>query len=109
MEENFGEDPFHVGKMGVGSTVGLQGRGCGGANVTLAKDKISAQAKHFAVYGAGGRDGSDLPGLVVAWAEQVPMAACRPYRLIADIRRWAEVSARLNFQCCLAPLVYCTG
>ena len=57
MEENFGEDPFHVGKMGVGSTVGMQGRNCGGANVTLAQGKVSAQAKHFAVYGAGGRDG----------------------------------------------------
>jgi beta-glucosidase-like glycosyl hydrolase len=37
--------------------MGLQGRNCGGANVTLGPGKISAQAKHFAVYGAGGRDG----------------------------------------------------
>ena len=57
MEENFGEDPFHVGAMGVGSVRGLQGRDCGGANVSLAPGKVSAQAKHFAVYGAGGRDG----------------------------------------------------
>lgn len=55
--QNFGEDPFHVAKMGVGATLGLQGRNCGGANVTLGKTKISAQAKHYAVYGAGGRDG----------------------------------------------------
>jgi beta-glucosidase len=49
MEENFGEDPFHVSQMGVASTQGLQGRDCGGANVSLASDKVSAQAKHFAI------------------------------------------------------------
>lgn len=57
VEENFGEDPFHVSAMGVASVNGLQGKGCGGANVTLGVGKISSQAKHFAVYGAGGRDG----------------------------------------------------
>ena len=57
MEENFGEDPLLVGKMGVAAVKGLQGRDCGGANVSLAKNKISAQAKHYAIYGAGGRDG----------------------------------------------------
>jgi beta-glucosidase len=49
MEENFGEDPFHVSRMGVAATRGLQGRNCGGANATLAGNKISAQAKHFAI------------------------------------------------------------
>jgi beta-glucosidase len=57
MEENFGEDPFHVGAFGVAAVHGLQGRdGCGGANTTLPPNKISSQAKHFAVYGAGSRD-----------------------------------------------------
>jgi beta-glucosidase-like glycosyl hydrolase len=42
-------------RAGVAATIGLQGRNCGGA--TLGPSKISAQAKHFAVYGAGGRDG----------------------------------------------------
>ena len=57
MEENFGEDPFHVATMGVAAVHGLQGTDCGGANVSLAGDKIAAQGKHYAVYGAGGRDG----------------------------------------------------
>ena len=58
MEENFGEDPFHVAAMGVAAVHGLQGRGgCGGANTSLPPNRVASQAKHYAAYGAGGRDG----------------------------------------------------
>ena len=59
-EENFGEDPHLVATMGTASVRGLQGEdGLGGAGTYLGspRERVAAQAKHFAMYGAGGKDG----------------------------------------------------
>ena len=59
-EENFAEDPFLVSTYGVHATVGLQGvDGMGGASSYLGSPRVHvvAQAKHYAVYGAGAKDG----------------------------------------------------
>jgi beta-glucosidase len=60
MEENFGEDPTLVAKYGVAAVTGLQGRdGLGGASEYIGDPKthVASQAKHFAMYGAGPKDG----------------------------------------------------
>ena len=60
LEENFAEDPYLVAAYGVAATRGLQGRdGMDGASTYLGspRTKVAAQAKHYAVYGAGGKDG----------------------------------------------------
>ena len=60
MEENFGEDPLLVARAGVAALRGLQGRdGLGGASAYLGSPRtaVSTQAKHFAMYGAGPKDG----------------------------------------------------
>jgi len=45
-EETYGEDPYLVSRMGMAAIRGYQGQG-----QTLAKDKVFATAKHFAVHG----------------------------------------------------------
>src|SRR6266581_3314929 len=45
-EETYGEDPYLVSRMGVAAIRGYQG-----TSQTLAKDKVFATAKHFAVHG----------------------------------------------------------
>jgi beta-glucosidase len=45
-EETYGEDPYLVSRLGVAAIRGYQG-----ASQTLAKDKVYATAKHFAVHG----------------------------------------------------------
>jgi beta-glucosidase len=60
LEENFAEDPFLVGAYGVAAVRGLQGDGGGMGPSTYLPDPtrhVASQAKHFAMYGAGGRDG----------------------------------------------------
>lgn len=65
LEENFGEDPFLVSQMGIAALRGLQGplatsgAGTFAASTYLANASISvtSQAKHFAAYGAGSKDG----------------------------------------------------
>ena len=60
MEENFGEDPLHVSACGRAALAGLQGRdGGGGASTYLgdSRTRVASQAKHFAMYGAGPKDG----------------------------------------------------
>jgi len=87
MPESFGEDPTHVSAMGGAVTLGLGGAwqahdiigsnctairlGCfrhllsssctgGGTGPSsyLSLDKLQTEAKHFAAYGCGGKDGS---------------------------------------------------
>lgn len=64
MEENFGEDPAMVAAYGVAAVTGLQGSsglgsGPGAASTYIgdAVNHITSQAKHFAMYGAGPKDG----------------------------------------------------
>ena len=58
-EEAFSEDPMLVSKLGAAAVTGLSGPGAAGAaNTYLAAGKIATEAKHFAAYGHGGRDGS---------------------------------------------------
>ena len=60
LEENFGEDPFLVAQYGEAAVAGLQGRdGLGGASTYLGsyREHVTAQAKHYAMYGAAGKDG----------------------------------------------------
>lgn len=60
LEENFGEDPLLVASCGRAAVAGLQGRdGLGGASTYLGspRTRVVSQAKHFAVYGAGSKDG----------------------------------------------------
>ena len=60
LEENFAEDPYLVGAYGVAAVRGLQGRdGCGGADTYLGspRSRVAAQGKHYAMYGAAGKDG----------------------------------------------------
>jgi beta-glucosidase len=45
-EETYGEDPYLVARLGVAAIRGYQG-----TSQTLAKDKVFATAKHFAVHG----------------------------------------------------------
>ena len=45
-EETYGEDPYLVSRLGVAAIRGYQGSGR-----PLAKDKVFATAKHFAVHG----------------------------------------------------------
>jgi beta-glucosidase len=45
-EETYGEDPYLVSRMGVAAIRGYQG-----TSLVLAKDKVFATAKHFAVHG----------------------------------------------------------
>jgi beta-glucosidase len=45
-EETYGEDPFLVSRLGVAAIRGYQGE-----SQTLARDKVFATAKHFAVHG----------------------------------------------------------
>ena len=46
-EETYGEDPYLVSRMGVAAIRGYQG-----TSQTLARDKVFATAKHFAVHGS---------------------------------------------------------
>ena len=60
-EESFGEDPMIIAKLGAAATTGLAGLASAGAAstyITSPSTKIATEAKHFAVYGYGGRDGS---------------------------------------------------
>jgi hypothetical protein len=60
--ENFGEDPTLVAKCGVAAVTGLQGKdGLGGASEYLGSPgtRVASQAKHFAMYGAGPKDGCE--------------------------------------------------
>lgn len=60
LEENFAEDPFLVGAFGAAAVRGLQGAdGCDGAGSYLGspRTRVAAQAKHYAMYGAAGKDG----------------------------------------------------
>jgi beta-glucosidase len=60
MEENFAEDPFMVAVYGAAAARGLQGHdGCDGASSYLRspREHVASQAKHYAMYGAGGKDG----------------------------------------------------
>lgn len=60
MEENFAEDPHLVSAYGVSAVRGLQGHdGLAGAESYLGSPatKVCSQAKHFAMYGAGPKDG----------------------------------------------------
>jgi len=60
MEENFSEDPLLVSHYGVAALRGLQGHdGLGGADSYLGSPatRVASQAKHFAMYGAGLKDG----------------------------------------------------
>jgi beta-glucosidase len=60
LEENFSEDPFLVGAYAIAATAGLQGRdGLGGVESYLGspRTRVAAQAKHYAMYGAAGKDG----------------------------------------------------
>jgi beta-glucosidase len=62
MEENYGEDPTLVAKCGVAAVTGLQGKdGLGGASEYLGSPgtRVASQAKHFAMYGAGPKDGCE--------------------------------------------------
>jgi len=60
LEENFAEDPYLVAAYGVAAVQGLQGDdGAAGAS-TYVPDPMRhavSQAKHYAMYAAGGRDG----------------------------------------------------
>lgn len=60
-EEAFGEDPQLIAIMGVAAVTGLSGPGAAGAASTYIAEptkKIATEAKHFAAYSYGGRDGS---------------------------------------------------
>lgn len=60
-EEAFGEDPALVSAFGMAAVTGLAGAGGVGAADTYMSSpttKICTEAKHFAAYGYGGRDGS---------------------------------------------------
>ena len=60
LEENWAEDPALVAAYGVAAIKGLQGHGGGLGPSTYLPDParhVASQAKHFAMYGAGGRDG----------------------------------------------------
>jgi beta-glucosidase len=60
-EESFGEDPMLVAQLGAAAVTGLSGAGAAGAANTYLADphrKIATEAKHYAAYGFGGRDGS---------------------------------------------------
>lgn len=60
-EESFGEDPALVAAMGVAAVTGLAGPGGPGAASTYLPDPtvhIATEAKHYAAYAYGGRDGS---------------------------------------------------
>ncbi len=60
LEENWSEDPALVATYGVAAVKGLQGDGGGLGPSTYLPDPtrhVASQAKHFAMYGAGGRDG----------------------------------------------------
>ena len=60
LEENFGEDPYIVGRLGIAAVIGLQGAdGSDGASTYLgsARTHVVSQAKHYAMYGAAGKDG----------------------------------------------------
>lgn len=56
MPESFGEDPTHVSTMGAAMTRGLGGGG--GPSEYLPLERLQTEAKHFAAYGCGGKDGS---------------------------------------------------
>eukprot|EP00036_Acanthoecidae_sp_10tr_P008832 CAMPEP_0182916124 /NCGR_PEP_ID=MMETSP0105_2-20130417/756_1 /TAXON_ID=81532 ORGANISM="Acanthoeca-like sp., Strain 10tr" /NCGR_SAMPLE_ID=MMETSP0105_2 /ASSEMBLY_ACC=CAM_ASM_000205 /LENGTH=786 /DNA_ID=CAMNT_0025053053 /DNA_START=1 /DNA_END=2361 /DNA_ORIENTATION=- len=60
-EESFGEDPMLLSKLGQAAVTGLAGPGKAGAADEYIADpttKIATEAKHYAAYGYGGRDGS---------------------------------------------------
>eukprot|EP00041_Stephanoeca_diplocostata_P013637 m.240352 g.240352 ORF g.240352 m.240352 type:complete len:814 (+) comp19412_c0_seq2:86-2527(+) len=60
-EEAFGEDPALLSTMGVAAVTGLSGPGAAGSADQYIADptsKIATEAKHYAAYGFGGRDGS---------------------------------------------------
>eukprot|EP00040_Diaphanoeca_grandis_P036271 m.230725 g.230725 ORF g.230725 m.230725 type:complete len:681 (-) comp33587_c1_seq5:791-2833(-) len=60
-EEAFSEDPKLIAKLGIAAVTGLSGPGKAGAADTYISNptqKIATEAKHYAAYGYGGRDGS---------------------------------------------------
>ena len=56
-EENFGEDPTLVSAMGVAAVRGLHQGSAGGPSSYLPPGAIASEAKHFAAYAFGGKDG----------------------------------------------------
>jgi beta-glucosidase len=56
-EENFGEDPALVAALGVAAVVGLHAGNTEGPSSYLPDGAISSEAKHFAAYAFGGKDG----------------------------------------------------
>ena len=56
LEENFAEDPYLVAAYGVAAVQGLQGDDGGFSDYVSTRHAVS-QAKHYAMYAAGGRDG----------------------------------------------------
>ena len=59
IEETYGEDPYHVSRMGVAAVRGYQGR-----SLPLAPDKVFATLKHFAGHGSHEAGINTAPPLV---------------------------------------------
>jgi len=57
-EENFSEDPTLVSGFGVAAVLGLQGGSTQGPSSYLPPGAIASEAKHFAAYAFGGKDGA---------------------------------------------------
>ncbi len=56
-EENFGEDPALVAALGVAAVLGLHAGNTEGPSSYLPPLAIASEAKHFAAYAFGGKDG----------------------------------------------------
>jgi beta-glucosidase len=59
IEETYGEDPYHVSRLGVAAVRGYQG-----STLPLASDKVFATLKHFAGHGSHEGGINTAPGLV---------------------------------------------
>ena len=57
LEENFGEDPTLVSALGAAAVQGLHAGNTGGPSSYLPPFAIASEAKHFAAYAFGGKDG----------------------------------------------------
>jgi beta-glucosidase len=57
LEENFGEDPALVAALGVAAVEGLHAGNTEGPSSYLPPFAIASEAKHFAAYAFGGKDG----------------------------------------------------
>lgn len=57
LEENYGEDPLLVSALGAAMAYGMQGQSSGGADTYLPSGALVCEAKHFAAYAFGGKDG----------------------------------------------------